>query len=154
MPINKEQITAIIAVVLSVMGLWSGLGSSRPVDPPPPVPEQEEPAKVNVRDHVGGGVRLPAEDYGFDRDGRDPFRAADVFVEPTLQALRSPPPSVAMPWALPGGELTALSIGRPAPVLSDEGLPDEVPEPGVPEPTVPDPDAGGGDDGSDEGSGR
>lgn len=135
--LNKEQITAAIALLLSALGLWSGLGASRPADPAPPVPDIEEPAQVDPRDFLGGGLRRLPTEFGFARAGRNPFRAADIFIEPTLQSMGSPPPAPALRWALPGGELASIALSTPAPVLSKGGLPTEIDESGVPEPEVP-----------------
>lgn len=153
---NKEQITAIIAVTLSVLGIWRGVGSTRPVIPPPVVPGPEEPARVQTSDYLSGGVLEGYQKLSYDLSGRHPFLAADVFVDPSLRSLREPPPPVQLLWALPGGELSASGlVSRPL-VLAPGGPPEEVAEAGVPEVTVPSLDVPGSDEsgGGMDGSGR
>lgn len=142
--VNKEQITAVLAVTLSVLGIWRGVGSARPLVPPPVVPGAEEPTRVQASDYLGAGALGENRKLSFDLSGRHPFLAADVFVEPTLRSLRDPPPPVQLLWALPGGERSGSGLVSPAPVLAAGGPPQEVEEAGVPEVPVPSP----GDPGS------
>ena len=138
--VNKEQITAVVAVTLSVLGIWHAVGTRRPLIPPPVVPGSEEPARVQASDYLGGGVLSRNQKLSYDLSGRHPFLAADVFVEPSLRSLRDPPPPVQLLWALPGGERSASGLVPRAPVLAAGGPPEEVEEAGVPEVLVPSPD--------------
>ena len=50
------RLPPVIAVTLSVLGIWRGVGSTRPLVPPPVVPGAEEPARVQASDYLGAGV--------------------------------------------------------------------------------------------------